>query len=120
MTPELSIELFGGDNFLQRINQHLKNTHADKGFSLWHSLSSMFAHIVLELPQTHCQGLPIDSSKAYFSHLDLSNHGFFSLLVGMFLFLLLMLVGWALHLCSKFKLGSKEKDVSRILFAFGC
>ena len=53
-----SIELFGGDNFLQWINQGPKNT-ADKRFSLWHSLSRdmhMFARIYLELPQIHFQG----------------------------------------------------------------
>ena len=36
-------------------------------------------HIDLELQQTHFQGLPIDSSKTYFSNLDLSNHGYFFL-----------------------------------------
>ena len=68
-----SIELFRGDNFLQWTNQGPKNT-ADKGFSLWHSLSRdmhMFAHIDLELPQTHFQGLPIDISKAYCCNLYL-------------------------------------------------
>jgi len=74
-------KFLSGDNFLHIINQHPKNTHWDKGFSLWHSLSSMFAHIDLELPQTHSQGLPIVISKAYCCNIYLRNHRYFLFLV---------------------------------------
>jgi len=67
---------FRGNYFYQKPNQDPMIT-AYKGFSLWHSLSSMFAHIVLELPQTHSQGLPIVISKAYCCNIYLRNHRYF-------------------------------------------